>query len=442
VTNVGGGKFQLEHLVDGVSDEKTLQLTAADLPDGGFGFEYCCGRSFVVDNVVIERSPESSTLAEAAKKITADIKARRNQLAAAVKATEAQRGEKPGKIAWVTDRSEDPPDVFLLARGNYATPAEKVHPAPLSALSDPSAALDIRTSAAIKTTGRRLAWARWLTRQDSRPAALMARVQVNRIWQHHFGTGIVATAENLGISGAAPSHPELLDFLASQFVRSGWSIKAMHRLLLDSAVYRQTSALQTKAFKIDADNRRLWRRSLRRLDAESLRDAILAAGGQLDRQFGGPYVPTNRNDLGEVLVKQDAPGANRRSLYLQQRRSQTLSLLGVFDSPSIVFNCIQRPASTMPLQSLSLLNSEFVVAQAGALARRLEREAGEKPEARIAHAYRIAIARQPTEQEIEAAGQFVSAQRDHYASQADAQFEAWRDFCQMMLASNAFLYVE
>ena len=216
----------------------------------------------------------------------------------------------------------------------------------------------------------------------------------------------------------------------------------MHRLLLNSAAYTQTSTLEPKAFAIDPNNRLLWRYTLWRLDAESLRDAMLAISGQLDRQFGGPYVPTTRNDLGEVLVKADAAGASRRSIYLQQRRTQTLSLLNVFDSPSIVFNCIQRPASTMPLQSLSLLNSEFVVSQASQFAKRLESEAGEKPEARIAVAYQLSVARGPTEQDVQAALEFINTQRAHYAGQTDADRKAWSDFCQMMLASNAFLYVE
>ena len=167
----------------------------------------------------------------------------------------------------------------------------------------------------------------------------------------------------------------------------------MHRLVLGSAAYRQSSGPNPAAFKVDPDNRLLWRFSLKRLDAESIRDAMLAASGQLDGRFGGPYVPTTRDGSGEVRVKPDEPGRLRRSLYLQQRRSQTLSMLGVFDSPSIVFNCIQRPVSTMPLQSLSLLNSEFAVDAAAAFASRIEREAGSEPAARVEQAWLVAFAR-------------------------------------------------
>src|SRR5262249_7661846 len=158
----------------------------------------------------------------------------------------------------------------------------------------------------------------------------------------------------------APSHPELLEYLAGEFVRSGWHVKQLHRLMLNSAAYRQTSALNETAHKLDPDNRLLWRWTVRRLDAEAIRDAMLATADRLDASMGGPYVARSRDGAGEVVVVGGAAGANRRSLYLQQRRTQTLSLLGVFDSPSLVVNCVQRPVSTIPLQSLSLLNSPFL----------------------------------------------------------------------------------
>jgi hypothetical protein len=443
VTNTGGGKFRLDHFVDLVPDDTTLQLKAEDLPDGGFGFEYCCGRSFVVDNVLIERSESVSAAGDSGQKIADQLQEKRKELAAAVKAEEVERGQKPGKISWVTDRSREVPDVFLLDRGNYASPKEKVQPAPLSALADASGPLEIKPLfPGVASTGTRLAWARWLTQADSRAAALLARVQANRIWQHHFGSGLVTTVENLGASGAPPSHEALLNYLAGQFVRSGWSMKAMHRLLLESAAYRQTSSLQPPAFEIDPDNRLAWRHSIERLDAESMRDAMLTISGQLNRQFGGPYVATNRNDSGEVIANHAAGDANRRSVYLQQRRTQPLSLLNVFDSPTIVFNCVQRSASTMPLQSLSLLNSEFVVNQARHFAERIDREAVSSPEERVTRAFLLALARGPTDAEMGLALDFVRTQRDYYAPKADAELNAWSDFCQMILASNPFLYVE
>ena len=196
----------------------------------------------------------------------------------------------------------------------------------------------------------------------------------NRIWQHHFGTGLAATSDNLGYTGSPPTHPELLEFLAAELVRSGWSAKALHRLIVTSSVYRQSSAPRPEAARVDPDNRLLARFPLRRLDAEAIRDAMLAASGELDDRPGGPYVPTDRTDSGEVVVDESAAGATRRSVYLQQRRTQIASLLEVFDAPSIVTTCTRRLPSTIPLQSLSLLNSDFVVARAHKLAERLERE--------------------------------------------------------------------
>ena len=182
------------------------------LPDGGFGFEYCCGRSFVVDNVLVERSAaERSRRGQRPSNRPSDFENGARSCRRRSRPRNAERGERPGKIAWVTDREPTPPDVFLLERGNYATPGEKVEPAPLAALDEPATPLEIDAPSPDAATSRRrrLAWARWLTRAGSRPAALLARVQVNRIWQHHFGAGIVATTENLGASGVAAVAPRI-----------------------------------------------------------------------------------------------------------------------------------------------------------------------------------------------------------------------------------------
>ncbi|HTM52759.1 MAG TPA: PSD1 and planctomycete cytochrome C domain-containing protein [Pirellulales bacterium] len=443
------GKLKLEHLVDGLPDEKSLTLDAKDVPDGGFGFELCCGRSYVVDNVVVSRSPPSAT--PGSREALAALETKRKELREAVAAQERALGEKPGKLAVTFDREGPVSDVPMLVRGNPATPGEAVPPGPLSALADGQSSFEPRSVEAVHSTGRRLAWARWLMEPGSRAAALVARVQVNRIWQHHFGAGLVRTSDNLGTSGAHPSHPELLEYLAARFVESGWSVKAMHREMLRSAAYRRTSASNSSAAVADPDNRLLWRASLRRLDAESIRDAILAVSGQLAMRMGGPYLPTKREESGEVVVG-DASAVGRRSLYLQQRRTQTLSVLNVFDAPSIVFNCVERPRSTMPLQSLSLLNSDFVVAASGAFAERIAGEVGDAPETRVQRAYETAFGRPPDHEEQATAIKFVARQREVYADSHagsdsnagsdSAEAGAWRDFCQMLLASSPFLYVE
>jgi cytochrome c553 len=288
-------------------------------------------------------------------------------------------------------------------------------------------------------TGRRTAFARWVTSPDN---PLFARVMVNRVWQHHFGTGLVTTPDNLGQSGARPSHPELLDWLAAEFIRSGWSIKALHRLILGSAVYRQASTPRPEALAVDPDDRLLWRYPLRRLDAEAVRDAMLAVSGELDDRPGGPYVPTRRNAEGSVEVDEKHPEARRRSVYLQQRRTQVATLLELFDAPRLALNCSVRTTSTVPLQALALLNSDFARARAWAMAARLEREAGADAGRRIVLACRLAWGREPAEKERDAARQFLGAQQTLYAGDKDGGQRAWTDFCQMVLASNAFVYVE
>jgi hypothetical protein len=234
-------------------------------------------------------------------------------------------------------------------------------------------------------------------------------------------------------------------------------------LILTSAVYRQTSsadfgmrnaeskkwgwlpiphsALRTPRSE-DPDNRLLSHFPLRRLDAEAVRDAMLAASGELDTRTGGPYVPSKRTAEGVVEVAEGAPGAHRRSVYLQQRRTQVVTFLQLFDAPSIVSTCGKRTPSTVPLQSLAMLNSEFARARAKALAARLAREAGDDSHKQLALAYRLACGRAPLKDEAAACEKFLAKQREAHAKEKDADARAWADLCQAILASNAFLYVE
>lgn len=437
ITNIDGRKFKVEQLVDWLPEEQTLNLTAADLPDGGFGFEFCCGRCFIVDNVVVESSNgatnDESTQAEL-KKFRADYESRRKTLTDAV--AEIQKGQtsRPGKIAWSSDVAAEPPNVPILLRGNVTTPGEFVQPAPLRVIANASVALP--------ATRRRTALAGWLTRSNSPASALMARVQVNRLWERHFGRGLVATLDNLGVSGAAPSHPELLEWLAAEFVSPDWSLKYLHRAILTSATYRQSSQFNEATFAADPDNRLLWRQPVRRLDAEQIRDGMLFVSGSLERRFGGPYIPTQRSSAAEVVVHDLQPGAHRRSLYLQQRRTQTLSLLNLFDAPAVTFNCVQRPTTTMPLQSLSQLNSEFALARAADFVRRLERETPPDPRHRARLAFELATGHAPSDVELRASLSFLEEQTRAYEPADNASPRAWTDFCQMLLSSNGFLYVE
>ncbi len=481
VTNLDGKKFKLEQLVDWLPEERTVELTAADLPDGGFGFEFCCNRSFIVDNVTVESSTGSAQdeASQAALNLfRTEYESRRKTLADAVTEVQKRQTARPGKIAWASNVAAEPPNVPILVRGNVTTPGEFVQPAPLHVLAlgaglpTPSKPLteglpkksetfspDQRQgqeTRAEHTSKRRTDLAEWLTRSDSPASALMARVQMNRLWERHLGRGLVTTLDNLGVSGAAPSHPELLDWLAAEFARpnaerrepmavistSAWSLKRLHREILHSATYRQSSQLSEPAFAVDPDNRLLWRQPVRRLDAEAVRDGMLFVSGSLDRRLGGPYVATQRNGAAEVTVGESQPGAARRSVYLQQRRTQMLSLLNLFDAPAVTFNCVQRPTTTMPLQSLSQLNSEFALARAADFVRRLEREAPPDPRHRARLAFELATGHAPSDVELRVSLSFLEEQTRSYEPAESASPRAWTDFCQMLLSSNAFLYVE
>lgn len=313
--------------------------------------------------------------------------------------------------------------------------------------------MEVEPTAPRPTTGRRLAFAQWLTRRGSRPAALVARVQVNRLWQHCFGAGLATSVDNLGISGAAPSHPELLDWLAVELIESNWSVKHVQRLMLQSAAFQQSSRVSAAAQLRDPANRLLSRFAPRRLEAEAIRDSMLAASGELDTRLGGPYVPTARNGDGEVLPDENNPGARRRSLYLYQRRTQLVSLLTLFDAPSIVFHSAQRPRSATPLQALALWNSPFAIRRAESAASLSGQPGfGDTDRQRLDTLYSRILARRPTDHERSQAIEFLAAQTAALrgdaadtpipSGTAGPHERAWRDLAQALLASNEFLYLE
>tara|TARA_R110002111_G_scaffold2705_3_gene17890 strand:- start:14658 stop:17753 length:3096 start_codon:yes stop_codon:yes gene_type:complete len=443
ITNAGEGKYELQHVVDGGAEGTPLLLEANQLPDGGFGFEYCCGRSFVVDNFVVATNDPVAD-PEIRKAEQEQYQTRRNELTAALKKVDAQRTEKPGQVAWVTDLSPTPPDVYLLGRGEYNARVEKVKPAGLEILSEPENPFNITEAkqGLHSTTGNRLAFARWLTKPDSKAASLLARVTVNRIWQNHFGTGIVSTSDNLGYSGSAPTHPELLDWLAYQFMQNDWSVKHIHRMILNSQAYRQSSLEHETGRQKDLNNQLLWHFPLQRLDAEAIRDAMLSISGELDLKMGGPYVPTSKTAELKVVVNESVSGAFRRSLYLQQKRTQVPNILEVFDAPSIVFNCTQRTPTTVPMQSLSLLNSEFALNRAAKLNERLQQEPEKDQDAKISLVMLLVFGRNATPEEIVLANEFLKQQSNNYTAKTNATQLAWNDLCQMLMASNSFLYVK
>ncbi|MCE9561357.1 MAG: DUF1549 and DUF1553 domain-containing protein [Planctomycetes bacterium] len=352
---------------------------------------------------------------------------------------EKDRPKPPEKIAAFVETDPKPAVHHLLKRGQHNQPGGEVEPGVPASMSTPKNSYTIATSVAGRvSSGRRTAFANWVTSPKN---PLFSRVMVNRVWQHHFGTGLVATSDNLGASGAKPSHPELLDYLASEFVHSQWSVKALHRLILTSAVYRQASTPRNGLDALDPDNRLLARFPLRRLDAEAVRDAMLHISGELDPKAGGPYVASKRSADGVVEIPENVDGAKRRSVYLQQRRTQVVTFLQLFDAPAIVSTCGKRSPSTIPLQSLVMLNSEFARLRARSFATRLLRDAADT-EKRLSMAFRLVAGREPLKAERAACEKFLAKQQEVFAKEKDAEVRALADLCQMLLASNAFLYVE
>jgi hypothetical protein len=299
-------------------------------------------------------------------------------------------------------------------------------------------------------------------------------VIVNRLWQDHFGRGIVATPSDFGVRGEAPTHPELLDWLATELVARGWTLKPLHRLMVTSSTYRQASSgLPESARKQaaeDPENTLLWRMNRRRMEAESLRDAMLVASGELNRKAGGPgvLVPIEKEveDLifteAEVVtlwpVTPDRSEHLRRSLYLFRKRNVRYPMFDAFDSPDTQTACAQRTVSTHALQALVLLNSDFAADRARALAGRLFREAPGCDDERVARAYAIILGRTPRPKEVEQARAFLASQsemlrrregqgrpmaRPTFAPEGTpaAEAAAWVDFALAMLNRNEFLYV-
>jgi hypothetical protein len=361
-----------------------------------------------------------------------DLAASIRASALALSKIEKQRPPTLPMISILTDSGAEVPRHHILVRGNYAKPGKEVVAGVPAAFHGDSFSLPTAT----ETTGRRLAFAQWVT---SPRHPTFARLAVNRIWQHHFGVGIVPTAENFGVTGAKPSHPELLDYLATEFVRSGWSTKALHRLIVNSAAYRQSGSMRADAYKADPEDRLLWRYPIQRLDAESIRDAMLAVTGELDHGIGVGFVLKAKTAEGEYVINENEPGARRRSLYLQQKRTGHVTFLDVFDSAKMSPNCVQRTQSTVALQSLTLLNSGFIRSRSKAFAERLLKE----PQAeRVDRAFEWALGRPPSRPEQAASADFLKKQEVEYNGKNNSELLVCTDFCQMLFASNPFLYVE
>jgi Protein of unknown function (DUF1553)/Protein of unknown function (DUF1549)/Planctomycete cytochrome C len=283
----------------------------------------------------------------------------------------AVRARKPTEefLRVLRERPGHAPETKLFHRGDYRQPLQTVEPAaPAVLCPEDDRVVFAEPSEGQETTGRRLAFARWLTGPQN---PLTARVVANRVWLHHFGRGLVTTPADFGRLGAPPTHPALLDWLADELIRQGWSLKALHRQIMCSTVYRQSSLREPGRNQIDPENRYYWRKDVIRLDAEALTDRLLAAGGQLQPVLFGPPAPLREDETGQVIVDGEQ---RRRALYVQRRRTQPVALLQAFDAPLMQTNCEARSSSTVATQSLMLMNGEFVLGQAARLAGRILRE--------------------------------------------------------------------
>ncbi|MBK9170238.1 MAG: PSD1 domain-containing protein [Bryobacterales bacterium] len=325
-----------------------------------------------------------------------------------------------------------PPPSYFLIRGDLHSRGSRMSPGFPQVLvrGEPPVELPPAHS---KTSGRRRALAEWLTAPDH---PLTARVMANRIWHHHFGRGIVPAPDNFGKSGEAPTHPELLDWLAVEFVRQGWSVKAMHRLIMTSEAYQMASGFATPAhLERDPGNRLLWRFPMQRLEAEAVRDSMLAVSGALNREIGGPAVfPPLPEDIlasmrhGIWRNQPDGPVTWRRSVYVYRKRGLPFPLFEVFDLPDQNASCARRNVSTVPTQALTLLNNEFVLNQAVLFAGRVRETAGPDPGRQIELAYQLALARPPRDEERALALDFLRT-RDLAA------------FAHVLFNLNEFLYL-
>ncbi|MFP6617585.1 MAG: DUF1553 domain-containing protein, partial [Candidatus Hydrogenedentota bacterium] len=340
------------------------------------------------------------------------------------------------------------PDTHLVNRGSAHAPGEKVEPAFLQVLSPPEVILP-EPSEEKNTTFRRTVLANWIASEEN---PMTARVMANRIWQHHFGRGIVRSTSDFGSLGDRPTHPELLDWIAGEFVDGGWSMKSLHKKIMMSKTYRMSSKGNAKALAQDPANDLLWRFDMRRLTSEEVRDSILLATGELNLELGGPTVyPELPREVIEtsskksVLVSSGMWGEssieqqNRRSVYIHLKRSLLHPMLADFDFADFDASCPVRFVTTQASQALNLLNSEYVNARAGMLLKRVRGDVSADPENQVVRAFELAIGRRPTREEITMSRAFLGELQSQEGLDPE---QAMERFCLLLLNLNEFMFVD
>jgi len=379
-----------------------------------------------------------------------EVKAALKPLDERIAAINAARPKEPPRAYIWTEDGPKAPQTHVLKGGDPSRPAKAVEPG-VPAVMVPRQPDPPNPTAS--STGRRLWLARWLT---SRENPLTARVIVNRIWQFHFGEGLVASSNDFGVMGDPPSHPELLDWLAAEFVASGWRLKPLHRMIVLSRTYQRSSAFQPEAARLDPQGSLLWRWRQRRLDAEVVRDSILAVSGRLNPRMGGPGVyPTlplavleGQSKPGDGWGKSDEHEQSRRSIYIFAKRSLAVPELELLDTPDTTSSCERRVVSTTGPQALTFLNGAFIHEQARHFAARLIALVGQRPKDQVERAFGLALCRPPRPEESSAALEFLDEQERQIKAEAaaaraepgDARRQALEAFCLVVLNTNEFVY--
>ena len=381
----------------------------------------------------VEKTLESIREEDLIAEMPLQARAKRELLQAQIDDLDKQKPKLETAMA-MTEAGREAPASYFLHRGNIGQKGSKMTPGVLSVAYDGEWNFPAPPAGAT-TSYRRAGFAEWVTSPDN---PLTARVMVNRIWQNHFGEGIVRTPSNFGKMGERPTHPELLDYLASEFVQNGWSVKHIHRLIMKSEAYRMASDDIESNRKIDNENRMVWRMPRRRVEGEVIRDAILATAGTLDRSVGGPAVypyidpalfqsSSKRTWNGRAV---NDPATYRRSVYVFSKRTIPLPMLETFDRPDTMTSCARRNRSTIAPQALILMNNEFIGIQARHFAQRLEREAGADTTAQVKLAYELALAREPNAQEVAKAVEFIQGYPQGLV-----------DFSHALFNINEFVYI-
>ncbi len=278
-----------------------------------------------------------------------------------------------------------------------------------------------------RTSYRRRAFAEWLTDVDHGAGQLLARVMVNRLWQHHMGRGLVTTPSDFGVRGDAPTHPELLDYLAGELIKNGWKLKAIHKLIMTSAVYQESTHVEEASARLDRDNKLYWRQPARRLEAEIIRDAILSVSGELDAKMFGPGTLDEKS--------------KRRSIYFTVKRSKLVPMMVIFDAPEALSGMAERPTTTIAPQALHMLNNPQVRQAARGFARRIAPDSTTSLEDAVRAGYQIAVARQPDRDEVADGVAFIRTQMATYPANQRRE-SAFADFCQVLMCLNEFIYVD